>query len=228
MERIRAAAATVAIISPDNSFAEQLVALIADDATTVVLYTLLAALLAALNATAPDAVVIADDEARDAADDLRQIRRRLPAVQVLYMCVATEKRTMDLLNWGADDAVVSGSPTLKPRLQAVTRRARTLNAQTRISVGDIVFDRESRRVWCAGKEVELTPHEFAVVDCLFWHAPNAVDFATLSMFVWGEASADRKSLVQVYVSYVRRKLSPSRRVGIQFTRGAGYSFVEKE
>lgn len=230
MERIRATAATIAIVSTNNSFAEQLIAMVADDATSVIIYTLIAALLTALTASAPDIIVIDDSEQRDAADDIRQMRRRLPAVQVVYLDVLNERRLIDLLHWGADDAIVSDSAQLPARLQAAARRARTLNAQNRIAVGDVVFDRESRRVWCAGKEVELTPHEFSVVDCLFWHTPKPVDFESLASFVWGETPGrmDRKSLVQVYVSYVRGKLSTSKSVTILHTRGQGYAFVPKD
>ena len=41
-------------------------------------------------------------------------------------------------------------------------------------VGDIVFEREAHRVWCAGREVDMSPREFAVLDCLFWKAPATV------------------------------------------------------
>ena len=64
--------------------------------------------------------------------------------------------------------------------------------------------------------MELTPHEFSVVDCLFWHTPKPVDFGTLTQFVWGDDEAeDKRSLIQVYVSYVRRKLKESKRVTIR-------------
>ena len=93
-------------------------------------------------------------------------------------------------------------------------------------MGDIVFDREARRVWCAGREVALTPHEYGIVDCLFWHAPKPVGVDTLADFVWGDQeSTNKRTLVQVYVSYVRKKLSASAQVMIRFARGAGYEFA---
>ena len=107
-----------------------------------------------------------------------------------------------------------------------------MNAGTRIAVGDIVFDREARRVWCAGREVALTPHEYNVVDCMFWHAPKPVGVDTLADFVWGDQeSTNRRTLVQVYMSYVRKKLARSVMVAIRFSRGSGYAFsprIEQE
>jgi DNA-binding response OmpR family regulator len=92
-------------------------------------------------------------------------------------------------------------------------------------VGDVVFDRESRRVWCAGREVEMTPREQAILDCLFWYAPEPVGAQTLSDFVWGnEPVTSRRGLVEVYVGYVRRKLAASRAVVIRTVRGVGYQF----
>ena len=139
-------------------------------------------------------------------------------------------RSIALLGWGADDVVTIGSHTLGARLQSATRRARTLNAGARIAVGDIIFDREARRVWCAGQEVSLTPHEYGIVDCLFWYAPKPVTVETLADFVWGhqEESGNRRTLVQVYMSYVRKKLAASAQVAIRFSRGMGYEFAPRE
>ena len=82
------------------------------------------------------------------------------------------------------------------------------------------------RVWCAGREVAFTPHEFGVIDCLFWHAPKPVGVDTLADFVWGaHESTNRRSLVQVYVSYVRKKLAASAQVALRFSRGSGYEFL---
>ena len=91
--------------------------------------------------------------------------------------------------------------------------------------GDILFDRESRRVWCAGREVELTRTEESFLDCLFWHAPRPVSVTTLTDFVWGdEVSPERRAMVRVYIGYLRTKLEPSRRVVIRTVRGLGYTF----
>ncbi|MDB4913934.1 MAG: DNA-binding response regulator, partial [Gemmatimonadetes bacterium] len=78
-----------------------------------------------------------------------------------------------------------------------------------------------------GREVELTPLEYGVVDCLFWNSPKPVGVDTLSDFVWGDRHTKRRSLVQVYVSYVRKKLSDSKQVAIRFARGSGYEFLPR-
>ena len=134
-----------------------------------------------------------------------------------------------LFRSGADDAIHADSGLLESRLHAHARRARTVNAGSRLAVGDIVFDRESRRVWCAGQEVDLTPRECAVLDCMFWHATRPVSVTTLADFVWGDAAqTDRRSAVEVYIGYIRKKLAASRKVVIRTVRQVGYQFDLRE
>lgn len=228
MQRFRAASATVALVSDTKTSTDLVVSLIADEATTVNVHRSFGALLDSLTNVAPDIVIVDDRAERDAAHHIRLLRRRQPSVYIVYLNVRDESRCISLLHWGADDAIGASSPSVVARLQAATRRARTVNAGARIAVGDIVFDRESRRVWCAGREVELTPHEYSVVDCLFWHAPTPVGVDTLADFVWGDQeSTNRRTLVQVYVSYVRKKLAASAKVALRFSRGSGYEFLPR-
>ena len=228
MQRFRAATATVALVSDTKTSTDLVVSLIADETTAVDVHTSFEVLLDTLNDVAPDIVIVDDRVERDAAHHIRLLRRRQPSVYIVYLGVRDETRCISLLHWGADDAIDASSPSLDARLQAATRRARTVNAGARIAVGDIVFDREARRVWCAGREVELTPHEYGVVDCLFWHAPTPVGIDTLADFVWGDQeSSNRRTLVQVYVSYVRKKLAASAKVALRFSRGAGYEFLPR-
>lgn len=229
MQRIRAATAILAMVTDDDPLANLVSSTIRDETTLVQLHSSFPGLVSSLGTEVPDVIVLDDSSAHDAAQEIRQLRRRTPSVHIVMVQVPDESRSISLLHTGADDAIVHDSPMLVARLQAATRRARTVNAGNRIAVGDIVFDRESRRVWCAGREVSLTPHEYGVVDCLFWHTPKPVGVDTLADFVWGNDadgdSANRRTLVQVYVSYVRKKLAQSAQVAIRFARGSGYEFA---
>ncbi len=225
MQQVRAATAALALVSCSSSQADEITSWLADENTSVVGYVSLERLLHSLSEAAPDIVVVNDGGELDAALRIRLLRRRQPSVHVVFVGVSDEVRSIALLQWGADDAITSDSPTMIARLQAAARRARTVNAGTRIAVGDIVFDREAHRVWCAGREVALTPHEYNVIDCMFWHAPKPVSVDTLADFVWGDQeSTNRRTLVQVYMSYVRKKLAKSVTVAIRFSRGSGYAF----
>lgn len=225
MQQVRAATAVLALVSCSSTQVDGIASSLADETTSVNVYPSLERLLHALSEMALDIVVVNDSGELDAALQIRLLRRRQPSVYVVFIGVSDDARTIALLQWGADDAITIESPAMIARLQAAARRARTVNAGTRIAVGDIVFDREARRVWCAGREVALTPHEYTVVDCMFWHAPKAVGVDTLADFVWGDQeSTNRRTLVQVYISYVRKKLAKSVTVAIRYSRGSGYAF----
>lgn len=177
----------------------------------------------------PDVLVVDRGAVRDLAREIWHLRRRWPTIIIAVVNARDEDDMERMLDAGADDAIISGSRLLRPRLLAMARRARTLNAGSRIAIGDVVFDREARRVWCNGSEVPLTPRECAVIDCLFWNSPRPVGVSTLAEFVWGDTSvADRRNVIDVYIGYVRRKLSASRTVVLRTVRGVGYSFEPRD
>ena len=228
MQQVRAATAALAIVAPSSKQVDDIVAALTDESTTVTVYPALERLFNSPTESAPDVIILADSGEADAALQVRLLRRRQPSVYIMVIGVRDEARGIALLECGADYAIVTGAVSLVPRLLAAARRARTVNAGARIAVGDIVFDREARRVWCAGREVDLTPHEYNIVDCMFWHAPKPVGVDTLADFVWGnQESTNRRTLVQVYMSYVRKKLAKSVMVAIRFSKGSGYAFAPR-
>ena len=175
-------------------------------------------------------VIVVDRAALGDCDlTLRRIRQRRLAAYLMVIGARDEAEAGRLLDTGADDAVSLGNPLLESRLRAAARRARTLNAGTRIAIGDILFDRESRHVMCAGQRIRLTRTEEGLLDCFFWYAPQVVSVTDLASFVWGrEETAERRNLVHVYVGYLRRKLSTSRQVMIRTIRGVGYELAARE
>jgi two-component system response regulator MprA len=177
----------------------------------------------------PDVLVVDRMALRDLAREIWRLRRRWPTIIIVVVNARDEDDMECVLDAGADDAIIDGSRLLRPRLLAMARRARTLNAGSRIAIGDVVFDREARRVWCNGSEVSMTPRECAVIDCLFWNSPRPVGVTTLADFVWGDISvADRRNVIDVYIGYVRRKLRASRSVVLRTVRGVGYSFEPRD
>jgi len=176
----------------------------------------------------PDLVLLDRAGDRDVARQILHLRHRWPTIGIVVLNAADDTEAERLLDHGADDVVVRGSALFEARLHAHARRARTINAGLRLVVGDIVFDREDHRVWVAGTEVPLTPREFALLDCMVRNAPRPVGTTTLAEFVWGEADvAARRSAVEVYIGYLRRKLARSHSVMIRTVRGVGYRFERR-
>ena len=222
--------ASIAIVSEDAELSDTVAGILSDTCTLVTCFAARGdSGSETFKTDRPDIVVLDRGVLDDIFGRIRRLRRRWPTIDIIVVNVLDETDVEAMLDAGADDAIVRESPLLIARLNARARRARTANAGARISVGDIVFDRESRRVWCAGQEVVLTPRECAMLDCLFWHAPQTVSMQTLADFVWKDAEeTDRRGAVEVYIGYLRKKLAGSRSVVIKTVRQAGYQFAARE
>ena len=159
-------------------------------------------------------------------DIVRRARRRWPTVGI---CCVGCRDVVAALAAGADDAVPLDSPTdiIVAQAAAAFRRARIASAQLRVAFGDVIYDREARRVWCAGSEISLTPRELRLFDILFLRAGAPVSLDTLQDYVWNDDLPPESNALAVYVSYLRRKLRGSRLAVVESIRGVGYRLARK-
>jgi len=173
----------------------------------------------------PDVFVLDCSSVSEPALRMRHLRRRWRTSSILIANAQHERECALYIDEGADDACVADSPMLPSRLHAITRRARAVNADTRIVLGDLIVDREHRRMWCANIALSLSPREYDVLDCLFQRAPQVVDRDTLREHVWGSVGLPTPNAVEVYVCCLRRKVKHSSRIAINTVRGVGYALV---
>ena len=91
-------------------------------------------------------------------------------------------------------------------------------------VGPITLDPMRRRVASYGREVTLTPREFALLEFLLSNTGNSIAKSQILDSVWGKDFDGDPNIVEVYIGYLRRKIdiaeSPSI---IRTVRGVGYS-----
>jgi DNA-binding response OmpR family regulator len=103
------------------------------------------------------------------------------------------------------------------------RRRDGVRAGRRIRLGALVVDPVARSVSWAGRSVELSPREFALLHALASQPDTAVTKDELLRQVWGDEQAASRNVVEVYVGYLRRKLDA---VGggevVRTVRGHGY------
>ena len=164
------------------------------------------------------------------ARSLSRVRHRWLSVLLVAVSARNEAAVIAMLDAGVDDAIEARYDWayVAARLAAAARRTRTANALLRRRVGDVIYDRDNRRVWCAGEEVEFAPRELAVLDALWIRAGELVRHDSLQDYVWaGVEEGERSNRLEVYISYIRRKLQRSNEVTIQTLRGAGYRLVRK-
>lgn len=180
---------------------------------------------------APDVILL--DGGSDSAtllESLSHARRRWQVAAILCVGANSPAEAVALLEAGADDVTMRDTPVeLEAALiAAACRRVRAANERVRLVYGDIVYDRSSHRVWCAGSEIALTPREFRLFDILFQRAGRAVSADTLQDFVWNDAPPATSNSLAVYVGYLRRKLSGSRSSMLETLRGSGYRLARRD
>jgi DNA-binding response OmpR family regulator len=127
----------------------------------------------------------------------------------------------EALDTGADDYLRKpfSLVVLLARVRALLRRGPATSID-RIEVGALRLDRgQLAGSWADGDTVSLTPREFAVIEHLARHAPDVVTKQGLVDAVWGYDFPGDPNIAEVYVGYLRRKLS---RDAIRTVRHVGY------
>jgi len=110
---------------------------------------------------------------------------------------------------------------LLARLEALTRRG---NAETRLTVGDLEMDLLSRAVTRAGREIDLLPREFRLLEYLMRHADHIVTRTMLLEKVWDHHFDPQTNVIDVHISRLRQKLDKGFAAPLLHTvRGAGYT-----
>jgi len=156
----------------------------------------------------------------------RELRRKERWVPVL-MLTARDHVTDRIrgLDAGADDYLVKPFDfgEMLARLRALVRRGPSERPAV-IEVGDLCVDPAAHQVTRAGREVELTPREFALLLFLARRAGEVVPRTELLEHVWDESDEGSTNVVDVYVGYLRKKLERPfrRRRLIRTVRGVGF------
>ena len=158
-------------------------------------------------------------------DVLRGIRARKPDLPVMMVTGSSmvEERVRGL-DAGADDYV--GKPfafaELAARIRAVLRRGnRPANAV--LTVADLAVDRVNHTVQRGGRDIELSPKEFALLEFLMRHAGHPVTRTAIVEQVWKLNFNSMTNIVEVYINYLRRKVDTGYdHTLIRTVRGVGY------
>lgn len=180
----------------------------------------------------PDAVVL--DTAlpdMDALTVLGRLRAELPRVPVLFLAAkdgAGER--IAGLTAGGDDCVTKpfGLEEVAGRLRALVRRSGTAlvrgggSGEPLLVVGDLTLDEESREVRRAGRSIRLTATEFDLLRYLMRNPRRVLSKAQILDRVWSYDFGGQANIVELYISYLRRKIDVGRPPMIHTRRGAGY------
>jgi len=130
----------------------------------------------------------------------------------------------DALDLGVDAYLTKPSPfvVVLATLRALVRRG-SLERPVVLRVGPLTLDPAEHRVSCAGSPVQLRPREFALLHYLMRRPGEVVSKSEILANVWDEFYEGDPNIVEVYVSYLRRKLATvTDRPMIETVRGVGY------
>ena len=128
------------------------------------------------------------------------------------------------LDRGADDYLAKpfSISELRARVRALGRR-RFEDRAAKIEVGDLELDPARLAVTRAGREIQVTAREFAMLELLARHPGQIFGQDRLIEALWGADYDAESNIVEVYIRSLRRKVDDGRRDGlIETVRGSGY------
>jgi two-component system OmpR family response regulator len=163
---------------------------------------------------------------RDGVSIIDELRRRKITTPVLIL---SARRSVDDrvrgLQAGGDDYLTKpfSFAELLARIQALLRRSTQTAHPTTLTVEDLEVDLLTRRVTRGGKEIELRPREFTLLEYLMRNAGRVVSKTMILSHVWGYQFDPQTNVVDVLVSRLRDKIDrPFERKLLQTVRGVGY------
>jgi two-component system OmpR family response regulator len=162
-------------------------------------------------------------------DGLSVIQGLREAGQTTPVLILTAKRSVDDrvkgLQTGGDDYLTKpfALPELLARVQALIRRSRGTPESPRLVVGDLVLDRLKRTVERQGRQIDLRPREFALLELLMRSTGQVVSKTMILSEVWGYSFDPGSNVVDVLVFRLREKIDRGFEKPLLHTiRGVGY------
>jgi two-component system OmpR family response regulator len=157
---------------------------------------------------------------------VESLRREGDRTPVLFLSALGEVGDrVDGLQAGADDYLVKpyAFAELIARIEALARRRDTGSVQTLLKVGELEMDLIARTVQRQGKEIDLQPREFQLLEFMMRHAGQSVTRTMLLEKVWHYHFDPQTNVIDVHISRLRSKIDKGfDRPMLQTVRGAGY------
>ncbi|MER6841083.1 response regulator transcription factor [Streptomyces platensis] len=158
---------------------------------------------------------------------LHLLRRELETVPVLFLTArdSVEDRIAGITA-GGDDYVTKpfSLEEVLARLRGLLRRAGMARETDgdRLVVGDLVMDEEAREVIRGGELIDLSRTEFELLRFLMRNPRRVLSKAQILDRVWSYDFGGRSHVVELYISYLRKKIDAGRAPMIHTVRGVGY------
>lgn len=169
---------------------------------------------------------------KDGISVVKELREKKLTMPVLML--GTKDSVDDVvacLNAGADDYIGKPFefPELRARINAILRRSEQEKG-AEIEYADMRLDPVKHKVWRAGKELDLTAKEYALLEFLMRNPNQVITRTTIAEKVWEDVVFDHfTNIIDVYVNYLRKKVDRGyEKKLIHTARGLGYIFKEED
>jgi two-component system OmpR family response regulator len=172
-------------------------------------------------------VNLPDLEGFDVCKRLRADGNDVPVIYLTARDGADDLRTG--FTRGGDDYVTKpfSLEELNLRIQALLRRRLTADPTSELlTFGDLVIDDDAHRVWLGEDEIELSPTEYRLLHYLMLNEGRVLSKTQILDRVWQYDFDGDASVVETYISYLRRKLDRDGESIIRTVRGVGYAMRE--
>ncbi|KHL02892.1 response regulator transcription factor [Sinomonas humi] len=162
----------------------------------------------------------------DGVEVLQRVRQFLPEVPALFLTAkdALEDRITGLAA-GGDDYVTKpfSMEEVMLRLHRLVQRSGVAaQDDAELVVGDLVLNTDTREVTRGGDDIQLTATQFELLRYLMENPKRVISKAQILDRVWQYDFGGQANIVELYISYLRKKIDANRAPMIHTVRGAGY------
>jgi two-component system, OmpR family, KDP operon response regulator KdpE len=175
---------------------------------------------------------------RDGLEVVRDVRSWSSVPIIVLSARTDETDKIAALDAGADDYLTKpfGVGELLARVRANLRRARTASApggsagaDPTFRFGEVVVDRDLRKVQRAGQSVHLTPIEYRLLSVLIANVGRVMTHRQLMLEVWGPSQVEQSHYLRIYMGHLRRKLEedPAQPRHLLTETAVGYRLVDE-
>ena len=167
----------------------------------------------------------------DGISVIRELRERQNSAGILVLSArgALEDKLLGF-GVGADDYLPKpfAFDELVVRIRALARRNTSFVPNLKLTYSDLEMDLKTRQVTRRGKEIELTAHEFNLLELFLQNPEQVLTRAKIGESVWHEQFERETNVIEVYMMYLRKKIgTPDSPSLLHTVRGVGYRLSER-
>ena len=159
---------------------------------------------------------------------LRQEKIKTPVIMLTAKSEIDDK--LNGLEHGADDYITKpfAMRELMARIKAVLKRTNNIEDTNCLEYGDLVLDLKNAKLKCKDNEIQISGKELELLEQLLLNKNHILSKEGLIERIWGYESDAEYNSVEVYITFIRRKLKLiESKVNIKAVRGIGYKLEEK-